>query len=355
MSGTAIIPGSDKKLKKLLAAMANATVDTLKSLIDKPVELKPGSIEATDSDSIVSSLSGQVAVIRGAFDKDYTGKTLRFVLEATDATAMAALMMMTPEEVIHDRRKLGTLEGEDLEAFGEVGNVLCSGVDSILRDKIGNTIGLRVQDHGVVKPGLDDDELLGDEPLIRYGFSLTIDEFPTTEGAFLLDVETAEKLNDGPLINTEGDSDDDDENAGGDQENADPQEEAFEDIPAAEIRGKLSCYLADNEVYDVVRRCCRRVGLKLSRHGTTEVPNPSAHKDSYVIIDVSQTEQRRFDWCKRLKLNEPTATVILLIHQPSRSQVMLGFMAKADIILGFPISEKALSQKISETMDAEEA
>lgn len=347
MAEQTLILKKTKKLKKLFSAMANAIVETLKSLIDQPLSITSGALELTDGETITSNLSGHAVVVRGALDKDFAGSTLRFLFDAKDATAVASFMMMTPSDVIDEKRKAGTLEGEDMEAFGEVGNVLCSGVDGILRDSIGSTIGLRVQDHGLVKPGLDSDGFLGEEQFLAFTYKFKVGSYPETDTKILVDLETAETWNGGPIL---------DEEVSDHQTPAEAQKpitdegeepESLDSIPAHEIRGKMACYVIDNLLLETIRKSCRRVGLELDRHTVSEVPNPSAHKGDVVLLDIPIGEEKRFEYCKRMKEFGSEIKVAVLIHHPSKKRILQGFMAKADIILGWPVDEGVLSAKLN--------
>lgn len=97
----------------------------------------------------------------------------------------------------------------------------------------------------------------------------------------------------------------------------------------------------------MLRRSCRRVGLELRRHGRGEIPNPAAHKNEIVLLDVPPGEDRRFDWCRRIKEISDSTKVVLLILHPSRQRVTQAFLSKADVILGFPCDEQQLSQKLA--------
>ena len=97
----------------------------------------------------------------------------------------------------------------------------------------------------------------------------------------------------------------------------------------------------------MLRRSCRRVGFELRRHGRGEIPNPAAHRNEVVMIDVPPGEERRFDWCRRLKEISSTTKVVLLLHHPSRQRVTQAFLSKADAILGYPCDEPQLSQKLA--------
>ena len=72
--------------------------------------------------------------------------------------------------------------------------------------------------------------------------------------------------------------------------------------------------------------------------------------DRIVLIDVPPGEERRFEWCKRVKELSDTTKVALLLHHPSRQRVTQAFLSRADIILGFPCEEQQLSAKLRQVM-----
>ncbi len=113
----------------------------------------------------------------------------------------------------------------------------------------------------------------------------------------------------------------------------------------------LATYVVDQEVMHTVRKACRKVGLALDRHPRSAIPNPAAHRGQFVLMDVPAGEERRFEWCKRLTEDDTDIKTVLLIHQASRSRVLQGFMAKATIILGWPLAEPELSQKLAALLD----
>ena len=102
----------------------------------------------------------------------------------------------------------------------------------------------------------------------------------------------------------------------------------------------------------VVRLSCRRVGLEVARHGRGEIPNPAAHRNEIVVLDVPPGEERRFDWCRRIKDLSETTQVVVLLHHPSRQRVTQAFLSRADAILGYPCDEPQLSQKLDQLLSA---
>lgn len=346
MTAQTLKQGTGKELKRLFALLLGSISETLGSLVNKPIVVRPTEPEVRETEDYVNGIPRACAVARGALDKAFAGKTIATLLEVPDAVAMAGLLMMTPEHVIAQRRAAGVLDGEDAEAFGELGNVLYSGLGNVLRAQVGN-IDVRYQDHGIVKPGVDEQNVLGTEPLYVFGFRMKVGEYPESTGALAIDRATAEAWNKAPL-----------EIAGGEAPAAAPakeppapparsDDEGLDSIPAAPIRGTLAAFVLQSDAFRALRRSCRRVGFELRRHGRAEIPNPAAHKNEVVLLDVPPGEERRFEWCRRIKEMSETTKVVVLIHHPSRQRVTQAFLSKADVILGFPCEELQLSQKLT--------
>lgn len=341
MVAAALKEGTDKELRALLELAVGSIGETLSSLVGRDIKVKGGQLQLQDPESVSESLPRTCAVARGAMDKGYAGKSMLSIIELPDAIAMAGLLMMTPEDVIAQRREKGELEGEDVEAFGELGNVLYSGFSNVLRDKI-HDFDLRMHDHVLLEPGEEDSDTLGTSKLVTISLQLKIGEYPESRAWIAIDLETAEKWNKGPI-----------EALGVELEPAlaaggaiKVEDDGLESIPAAPIRGTLSAFIIKNDVFRTLRRSCRRVGLELRRHGRGEIPNPAAHRDQVVVLDVPPGEDRRFDWCRRIKDLSESTKVVLLIHHASRARVTQAFLSRADAILGYPCEETQLSEKL---------
>jgi hypothetical protein len=286
-------------------------------------------------------------VVRCALDRDVAGPRLAVLFEVPDAVAMAGLMMMAAPEAIEQRRARGTIEGEDLEAFTELGNVLCAGFGNVLREAVPGA-DVRLHDHGIVKPGLDPQHLLPRGPLLALRLRFRIGDQPETVAWMLLDQPTAEAWNKEPLdtgaaLPAEPLRADD---AGA------KVEDDLESIPAAPVRGELHAYVASAELLRPLRRSCRRVGLDLVRHSRAEIPNPAAHPGGLVLLDVPPSEERRLDWCRRIKEYAPATKVVLLLHRPSLTRVKHAYLSQADLILGMPIDDLQLSNRLGSLLPA---
>ena len=340
MDASAVKPGNAKELLRLLAMLTSTIGESLGSLVGREIVVRPGAADAQDAETFLRALPRQFVLARGALDKGPAGKTLRVLFEVPDAIAMGALLMMTAEEAIAERRAQAVFGSEDAAAFGELGNVLFAGFGNVLRDNVGNT-EVRFQDHGVVKSDADKPGLLGTGTLVALAFRLKLGEYPESSGYLVVDQATAETWNKGPLGLVEG-------TVGASRAGAAgrPDDEGLETIPAAPVRGTLAAFVMQPEVFRTLRRSCRRVGLELRRHGRGEIPNPAAHRNEIVLMDVPPGEDRRFDWCRRIKELSDSTKVVLLIHHPSRHRVTQAFLSRADAILGYPCEETHLSQKL---------
>jgi hypothetical protein len=338
MTVTSLSLATGKELRKLLLRCANALGEAVGALVQRNLRVHPVDVFLADANELLATLPRPHAVVRGALDKDFAGRTLHLLFDLRDAATMAGLLMLTPEATIEQRRSGTTLEHEDREAFGEVGNALCTALATVLREALAN-VDLRLQDHGLVTPGTDPGALLPSGPLVGCRLSLLLGDYPESSAWILLDRATAEAWNKGVLDDTAALAAERDE--GGAR-----HEEDLEDIPAAPIRGTLAAYVLAPELLRLLRRSCRRVGLELQRHSRTEIPNPAAHRGEIVLMDVPAGEERRFDWCRRIKGYGTETGVVLLLHRPSRARVAQAFLSHADVILGLPIEEPKLSQKL---------
>ncbi len=342
MTASTIKPGTANELLRIFGMLTSSIGESLGSLVGREIVVRPGDPEVHAAGLLAPSLPRPVTVSRSALDKAYAGKHLHVVLELPDAIAMAGLLMMTPDDVITQRRTSGELGTDDATAFGELGNVMFAGFANVLRECVADC-EIRYQDYVLTKPGTEQQDPFGDSTLVAFAFRLKLGEYPESRGYLVLDQGTAEAWNKAPLTIV------------GEHTAARPgpraDEETLESIPAAPIRGTLAAFVMQPEVFRTLRLSCRRVGLDMRRHGRGEIPNPAAHKNEIVLMDVPAGEDRRFDWCRRIKDLSNSTRVVLLIHQPSRHRVMQAFMARADAILGFPCEESQLSQKLASVLD----
>jgi hypothetical protein len=341
MSSTTLKQGTGEELKRLFATLGASISGSLGPLVGREIVVEALEPEMIEVATLVAGIHKPCALVRGMMEKGFAGKVLYAMFDLPDAVAMAGHLMLAADEVIAERRTRPAFEPEDATAFGELGNVLFAGFGHVLR-QLGN-IDVRMQDHSVVLPG-PDRGLFSTEPLVVFSFKLKVGQHPESIGRLVVDRATAEAWNKAPL-----ESHDATEPRGAASSGASAQakdDEGFDSIPAAPIRGTIAAFVLQPEVFSTLRRSCRRVGFDLRRHGRGEIPNPAAHKNEVVLLDVPPGEDRRFDWCRRIKEQSSSTRVVLLIHQPSRQRVVMAFMSHADVILGFPCDEADLSLKL---------
>jgi len=345
MISPAVKRRNDRELDTRVIEMVNSMAQSLGALVDRPLQMRArDTMHIIDKQEWVKTMDKPWGLIRGGLDQDYDGKSVCFMFDIREAITLSCCLMLAPEEVIQERRSAGTLAGEDLEAFGEVGNVVCSGVDDVLGHVVGHQIGLRVQDHAVISRSEGPSDYLPDGNAVIYSFVLKIEDFEETEGFIVFDQGSAERLNGAPLELGDGAETTTFAVATDGQKQLD---EGHEEIPLAPIRGKLAAYLVKAEAYRTISRSCRRVGLEIQRFQRNDIPNPAAHKNEVVLIEIPAGEDRRFDWAKRLKEHPRCdVMVVLLLHAPSRRRVVQGCLAKADCIVAWPCTEPQLSEKI---------
>ncbi|MGC6487990.1 MAG: hypothetical protein ACON4Z_10120 [Planctomycetota bacterium] len=339
MAAAALKQGTGTEVRVLLEKVVRSIEGTLGSLVGREIHVAPRDVLCQSARDVLSALSGPRVVARGEMDKEFRGKAMLTAFEVPDAVAMAGLLMMTPDDVIAERRKTARLEGEDIEAFGELGNVLYSGISDAVRERV-DEFGVRMQAQGHLAPDADEDGLLGEEPLLTITFGLRVGEYPETEAMLAVDMETAGRWNGSP-IELAGDA------STPAPAPAAPDDEGLEDIPAAPVRGSLAAYVTQTDAFRLLRRSGRRVGLGVRRHGRGEVPNPSAHRGEVVVVDVPAGEEQRFGWCSRLKELSPATLVVVLLHHASRARVAQAFRTRADAIVAYPCAESELSQRLA--------
>jgi len=338
MTDAAVKPAA-KELVRACGMLTSTIGEGLGSLVGRELVAKPGDVEIHPAEAFVRALPRPFVAARAVLEKPVAGKTVHVLIEVPDAIAMGALLMMTPDETITERRTKGEFTSEDATTFGELGNVLFAGFGNVLRDHVTGT-EIRYQDQAVLKSDGDPNHF-GSPQIVVFTFRLKLGEYPESIGYVVVDPPTAEAWNKGPLG---GDGAPKPAAAAPARNNDD---EGLETIPAAPIRGTLAAFVMQPDVFKTLRRSCRRVGLELRRHGRGEIPNPAAHRNEVVLMDVPPGEDRRFDWCRRIKELSDTTKVLLLIHHPSRQRVTQAFLSRADAILGFPCEEAQLSQKLS--------
>ena len=356
MTDTALIEGSAKNLENLLSGVASCIAEALQKSLGTEVQAAGGVVSCHDREGLTGAVEPTSIAVRFALSQAFEGHSMLLALPIKEAIRMAGMARDEKSDAITERMDHGTLEGSDQESFSKLTEELCAAAGGFLRERVKEPLGAGLREQSSF--GGDSDALgcFGDETLVDYNFQLKVGENDETTCHLILAIGTAEIWNRGPLPGHE---------KGGGRENrvldAIPRvnlqqgEVPFEEIPEAPTRGKLSSYLHQLEIGDVIRRACRRVGLDLERHGRNEIPNPGAHRNQVVLMDVPPGEERRFEWCKRLKDSDANISVVLILHHPNRSRVLQAFMTKVDAIIGWPMTEPVLSKKLTAILDAAES
>lgn len=332
MSGPTLSNATDTELHKLFGLLANSASEAIGSLIGRELILEPTELSLTTGDKILRSLGTSHAAVRGSLGQEDSGSSFLTLVEIADARVMAGMIMMTPDEIIEQNRDQGTLEAEELAAFGELGNVLCAGLGDTLREAVPN-VDIRLRDHALIAADEDSNGFLEPGPLACCRLEIKVGEYPAGTAFFVLDQATAEEWNKGPL-------------AGASAGAAAAAGEDADDLNDGPVRGIVNSYGTSTAAMKLLRGCCRHLGLELRRHSPAQIPNPAAHPGEIVLIDVPSYDERRIEWCRRIKDYGSTTKVALLLHRPCRSLVKKAYLSKADIILGLPIDEKQMASKL---------
>ena len=351
MSGAPnIVQGSDGDLADLIGTALASISENLGSLIDKPVVLEAGEPEFLNAEIFAAERKGKFILLSGDLEKDYKGP-VHVLCGLAEAITFASYMMMVPEEVVTKNREEETFTEEHQETFGEVGNIVFSALDEALRSKAPGKVNIRIKDQEPCEFPGDTPKAFTDEACVLYSFTCQIADFPKADAAILIPLEAAEKINGKPIDFGEAEGPLGAERLSLLEQNP---EEDIEDIEQAPLRGRLATYVQDGSVFKKVRKSCRRVGLELEKRPKTEVPNPSAHREKIVLIEIGRGDIKRFDWCKRLKESGEIQVAIILM-EPTEYAVAMAFKAGADMIVGWPIHERRLSAKLGALLEEEDA
>jgi chemotaxis protein CheY-P-specific phosphatase CheC len=345
-----IIEGTDGALSQLVQAALQAASENIASLIDKPISIETGEVTFLNAEIFVTEREGKFVLLSGDLEKDYEG-TVHTVMGQTEAITLSSYMMMVPEEVVNQNRTDESFAEDAQETFGEVGNIIFSALDEVLRDQAPGQVSIRVKDQELYELPGKAPRSFTEGPFIQYAFNYRIADYEEAVGALLLPLEAAEKINGEPL------------NFGEEVATLRAQalrqleqgpEDEIEDIEQAPIQARLATYVQHGMLFKKVRKSCRRIGLELEKRPKTEVPNPSAHLGKVVLIEIGRGDLKRFDWCRRLKESGDIQVVIMLMD-PTDYHVVLAFKAGADVIMGWPIHERRLSSKMATLFEEEGA
>lgn len=331
-----IVSGSDAKITEIAKTSLQAIATNIQSLVDKDVTLTPVAPTIINNELLQQQLNEKFTHLHGNLEKDYEGR-ISILFSWPASITLSSLLRMIPEEVVGQARKAGTWTEEDDEAFGEVGNILFSALDETLRGTVKGKVNIRLGGFEKLDFLSEEPDILPEDTYLSYAFTCQVGEYPEDQGYLLIPLDAGEKFNGSAIgFHSPGGEEDDDD-------------EFFED---AEIQGHLSVYGNQGDVLKTLRTACRRVGLVFDKRPKSEVPNPAAHREHVVVLEIGRGQEKRFDWCRRLKAANENIKVIILLLQPTKLGVVLAYKAQADAILGWPAREKEISSKLASFMES---
>lgn len=332
---------NDKRLQTVIAEVSAVIAETVSMISARDVRVIPkqrGSI--LDIEGWLWLLTQPKAFVDAVLTGEHWGKGFGLAMDETEAVTLAATLREAPDIVIEEHRRAGLRDWHEA-AFDEVCQLLCQALEHVVHEVLGGQVGLERRRTGLVRPGYDPAGILGEGDRVIYDLAIEIADFPAAELQLILDPAAATLCNGG-----------EDPVALPVTEDLTPAPaEALESIPAAPIRGQLRAFVGSQELNQVLRCAGRRIGLEIDRRPRTEIPNPAAFGDELLLIEIQVGEERRFDWAKRLKQQNPGLAVTLLIHEPSRARVIRGLLTKADLVLAWPCKETQLSAKLGKLLD----
>ncbi len=328
-----IAEGSDTALTDLLRGALTRAAGAVSSLVDKEVSFELGRPDLVNDESLATRLPGDWFRIHGEFKGDHQGR-VQVLFDKATAIAFSNFLRMVPQELVEKNLAEETWTDEDAEALGEVGNVVFSAFDEAMKEGSAGKLQVALAGTEPLAGGVS--ETIGRDPHIIFSVTCRIGELPERSLHLLLPLETAEAVNGRPIrFHGEGAEDAAD----------------FEEIEEAPIRGDMSVYVAHPEVLRALRRSCRRIGLRFDKRPKGEVPNPAAQKGRFVFLEIAPGQERRFEWCLRLKEADLGILVAILLMEPTKKGVVLSFKAGADVILGWPVKERSMSEKLAAALE----
>lgn len=322
-------------LKPVLEACCGSIREAVGAAVPCRVEFDPKGLAATTVSEVAALLTRPAVLVRGAFEDGPPGASIRFVCDGAAAAALAAPSSASGDESPSPGRGIA-LDAERLATFGTVARAICAGIDGVLREHLGARFGVRLDRHALLPDGGAAAADLGRGAVYELNLTLRVGDAPATRASLLVDRTLGDEWNGGPVeFAPPGASHAEDEDDG----------------PAAPVRGRLAAFVTDGHTTPVLRRVCRRIGLEFDKRPRGEVPNPAAHREDVVFIEVPPGNERRFDWCRRIKSFRPESKVVLLLVLPSRHQVLQAARAGADVVLGHPLDRDHVTQKLNALLD----
>lgn len=285
-------------------------------------------------------LDDNLSVMRGALEQPVAGGEVLFGFDPAGAVTLAAGVMSTPRSVLQQQLEEGLPEWYD-EALAEIGNVLCSGVNRVLRRRLDTAVGLRFRDSASVRPGFDQFDILGQGEKVIFDYVLQIEDHPKSHACVILDAEVAEIWNGGvPAC----------DQAGSMPATPPATDHGLRPSGLAPDARRLSALIVGGDTASIVQACAARLGLEFSSRTGSDVSSPAARHGDLVVIEIPVGEDKRFEWARRIKEQFDGIVVVLLIHEPSRARVIQGCMTMADTVVAWPSMEPQLFEKLAAAM-----
>ncbi len=325
----------DRKVKSVLQDALASMEENLVALVERPVSLKAREGGIASSAEFRDSLQETWPVLVGQLSKEYEGH-ISFLVNLPDAATLACLLRMVASEMVKERREQKEYDDEDREAFGEVGNILFSVVDEILRKNLPKAVSFRLVKTTELEPGKEDEDVFPGGEIYALGIEIKVGDFPEGEGFLLLPASFAEELNGAPLS--------------GEEEGGEKEKEALPE----RLEGNLVVFGVTGALGKLARDAGEKVGLQVDVRPPGEVPNPATLKDCIVLLEIPDEEEKYLQWCRRLKKAEPGVPILAALGWPTKRNVLLAFKAGADQILGLPCKADDLLRKVWKILQAQE-
>ncbi|MCB9892404.1 MAG: hypothetical protein H6832_04255 [Planctomycetes bacterium] len=284
---------------------------------------RPIRAEATELDAMLGE--GKHARIRCHIKKAYQGHIdLYWPMNA--AIALTQVYRGTKADDVAQKREALSWTSDDDTTFEELAVLLTASVQEALQSVFGSGVEAELDGQEILDGALSSLEDKG--PYYAIPFSFLADDRLVDTALLTLPLAEAEKIEGGPINFDDPDED-----------------EYFDDFEPAEIRGAMAAFVHDPDLVRTLRRACRRVGLTFDKRPKSEVPNPAFFADMIVVLEIGLGQERRYEWCRRLK-RAPNTYLVLLVHEPTRAAAARAFRSGADAMLNAKSREREISDKL---------
>ena len=329
----------DQAIQEVIEAALGSMEENFVALVDKPVLLKSRNSGSLPRDRIVAALNGEpTPCMVGTIGKGYEGKIILLV-NLADSITCACYLGMIPEDVTKHRRQEKSYGEEDMESFGEVGNILFSAVDEVFRAKLAKPVSFRLESAPLLQVGTNDEEFLTAEEYYAHNLEIKIGDFPAGDCLLIMPYELGESMNAGPLRALEP--------------GAEPQEDFNEELPEG-IEGELLVFAVQGSINKLARAAAEKLGMKVDIRPPGTVPNPSKLRGKFVLIEIPEDGEQYFQWCSRLKKTGDDTPVVAALDWPTKCNVLRAYKAGVDQILGLPAEPEDLARRLGRIARARE-